>query len=77
MLVMRPAAIVTPPTLNIIRPNSLHSLNNSSAMGRVTCISTNALVLLPKNLGRFLIISPVLLFNCDINLVTMAGSTND
>lgn len=77
MFVMRPAAIVTPPTLNMTLPNSLQSAYSSRATGLVTRISTIALVLFPKNLGCCLITSPVLLFNCVISLLITAGSTND
>lgn len=77
IFVTSPAAIVTPLVRNVILPNSLHSLYVSNAIGREVVISTNALELLFKHLGRFLIISPLFLFNFAIILLIIAGSTND
>lgn len=77
ILVISPAAIVTPPDLNVILPNSLHSLYNSNAIGRDVLISIEALELFPKHLGRLFTISPVLLCNWAKILLIIAGSTRD
>lgn len=69
--------MVTPPTLNMIRPNSLKFAYFSMQIGFDVSISISAHELLPKQRGLFFKTSPVPLCSCAFNLVMVAGSISD